>query len=730
MPMTYSSVRHYNNVTFPKPSAVILVLFLLQPFFGGAFQQSSVTSLHPSTTAVLWSTAISATADATATTTTTTTDITDITDEEPISIYAASHWDDQFEELQSFKAECGHCNFPQNPPATLEKKYPTLASFCRVQRSEYKKNKLRTNNQRMTLQSFDWNIRCRQLEELGFEFNMKLANWYDNYYELLQYRHDNGHTHVSQMENPSLYNWIFSHERRHDRLSEKQLKLLNDIGITWKPDDTETKWHARYNELVEFKNKHGHLLVDAGGPLDRWMHHQRRLRRGRRQNRRGLTDEKRRLLDKIDFPWNPVRLDVLWLNQYNEIVRFQEHHGHCRPGRRTYSKEYSWLQVQRNKRESGLLGEEQIKLLEKIGLSWEGTNANVWIPMHKKLVEYCNEHGNLQVSEDDDPELYDWMTFQRKRYHGIVNQPPKMTEQQIEKMEEIHFCWSLDWKERVWHEKYTEVVEFYKDHGHVQVKKKDNASVFNWIKIQGERYKETEGYKSLSEEELELLEQIEFAFLKDRPRVYWNSMYAELHRYHNENDGRFPSHQEDPKLSRWMRQQRNRLRSTFGYVALSEEQKSMLESMGCPMVPKTRSLKAWYAKYDELVEFWKRHGHFLVGQADNPILFEWVGKQRSKYKGGAIRSERLSRSQIYLLERIDFPWVSNRYELEWQARYDELVEFLEAEGRFPGSLSEHPKLYKWTFRQRQRYKGTGDSDITDHQIQQLEKIGFMWSATD
>src|SRR5210317_317136 len=48
-------------------------------------------------------------------------------------------WDEQFEELQLFMSEYGHCNFPQNPPGELKKKYPiSLARFCHDQRIEYK----------------------------------------------------------------------------------------------------------------------------------------------------------------------------------------------------------------------------------------------------------------------------------------------------------------------------------------------------------------------------------------------------------------------------------------------------------------------------------------------------------------------------------------------------------------------------------------------------------------
>ncbi|CAJ1948933.1 unnamed protein product [Cylindrotheca closterium] len=770
------SGRHY-DATFTS-IAMILTLLLLQPFLGASFQQRSASLLGISTTTGVFSAAfVDETADAVVT-----------TEDPPI---VPSQWDEQFEELLLFQDEHGHCNFPQNPTATLEKEYPTLASFCRVQRIECNKYKGCSTSHSRNLRQFDRGVRCRRLEELGFEFNRNKACWYDRYHELVEFHRNNGHVRVSRRKNASLSTWVGDQSRRRRRhegypslsetqinllnrldfswecssrqtwmemydqlvafrnehgnmsvtrswneslycwiykqrynnnLSETRRKLLDDIGFNWNSNDAEIRWYASYDKLVEFKNKHGHFWVPKDNSLFHWIHWQR-------HRRDPLPDDRIRLLDEIDFPWIPNRYDALWLDQYNAFVRFQKNHGHCWPKEPTHPKQYSWSHTQRMKREKGRLTKEQITLLDKIGFPWE-RKRKIWIEMYNKLVEYCHLHGHLQVNKDDDPDLYDWMTTQRKRYHGIITEPA-ITENQIDHLEELHFCWSLDWKERVWHGKYTEVVELYKEEGHIQVKKKDNPSIYNWIQTQKERYKGTDGYRPLSDEEFELLEQIDFAFLKDQPRMAWNSMYAELVRYRDEHDGRLPGHKDDPKLNRWMRQQRHRQRSEFGYVLLSDEQKTVLESIECPMLPIGKRLRAWYVKYDELVEFWKQHGHFLVRRDDNRSLCLWLGRQRRKYKREGIRSEQLSRSQIYLLERIEFPWESNREEIEWQGQYDELVLFLKANGRFPGSLSEHPQLYKWIVYQRQRYKGQGGRpDISDHQIHQLEKIGFRWSIRE
>lgn len=45
------------------------------------------------------------------------------------------------------------------------------------------------------------------------------------------------------------------------------------------------------------------------------------------------------------------------------------------------------------------------------------------------------------------------------------------------------------------------------------------------------RYMEVKGQKPLSEEELELLEQLDFPFFENQARMAWNSMYTEVVRF-------------------------------------------------------------------------------------------------------------------------------------------------------------------------------------------------------
>jgi len=100
----------------------------------------------------------------------------------------------------------------------------------------------------------------------------------------------------------------------------------------------------------------------------------------------------------------------------------------------------------------------------------------------------------------------------------------------------------------------------------------------------------------------------------------------------------------------------------YGYAPLSEEQIALLENIDFPWLPQHGNERFWYKEqYDELVQLQKEHGHLLVDYKQNRTLSNWISRQRSKYEDtSAGGTKSLRRSQINLLEQIDFPWTANR----------------------------------------------------------------------
>ena len=71
-------------------------------------------------------------------------------------------------------------------------------------------------------------------------------------------------------------------------------------------------------------------------------------------------------------------------------------------------------------------------------------------------------------------------------------------------------------------------------------------------------------------------------------------------------------------------------------------------------------------------------------------------------------------------------------EKQWDARYQELVEYKEKHGTatvsIDGLAEDHPlvKLNKWCQTKRDDYNGTGSCRMTEPRRMKLNKIGFCW----
>src|SRR5450755_3246925 len=79
---------------------------------------------------------------------------------------------------------------------------------------------------------------------------------------------------------------------RNGRLTDEQIRLLDQIGFSW--NSREDAWHTRYREARAFQDQHGHLNATFHTPLGAWLYQQRKKHRAGR-----LTGEQERLLHDL-----------------------------------------------------------------------------------------------------------------------------------------------------------------------------------------------------------------------------------------------------------------------------------------------------------------------------------------------------------------------------------------------------------------------------------------------
>lgn len=203
-------------------------------------------------------------------------------------------------------------------------------------------------------------------------------------------------------------------------LSEERKEKLRAIGMTW---ETEEPWERRYRLLERYKEEHGNLdippdYVAEGIWLGRWLSEQIRLLNKQKERNSGNRLATREDLqgqnekggetgketapvdqsiseatiskEKLLTPKQVAKLSVLgicpgagrrdrsWNDQYEEVKAFYQENGHLSIPKRYVGKNGKnvgvWLQRQRTNRRQGRLRDEQVALLDAIGMKWDGRN--------------------------------------------------------------------------------------------------------------------------------------------------------------------------------------------------------------------------------------------------------------------------------------------------------------------------------------------------------------------
>jgi hypothetical protein len=100
-------------------------------------------------------------------------------------------------------------------------------------------------------------------------------------------------------------------------------------------------WNDRYNDLVDYKNEHGHASPPVSeGQLGPWCHNQRCIFQNqfRSTGKATLFQYQIDKLVEIDFQFNLPRgghaQQRAWNDRYNDLVDYKNEHGHASPPQR------------------------------------------------------------------------------------------------------------------------------------------------------------------------------------------------------------------------------------------------------------------------------------------------------------------------------------------------------------------------------------------------------------
>ena len=239
-------------------------------------------------------------------------------------------------------------------------------------------------------------------------------------------------------------------------------------------------WETRFNELVQYKARHGDCKPQSQGPLGRWVQKQRG---GYKKSK--LSQDRIDRLNGIGFDWTPPRggvPGVPWETRFDELVQYNAKHGDCNIS--TKQKPLGrWVNDQRLKYKNSKLSQDRIDRLNGIGFDWtppiggsrkgralpstreqsssrpRGSSTLViqwqtmvpWETRFDELVQYKAKHGDCNVHWKQG-KLATWVATQRTAYRV-----GSLAQGRIDRLNSIGFEWAIT---EQWETRFNELKQY------------------------------------------------------------------------------------------------------------------------------------------------------------------------------------------------------------------------------------------------------------------------------
>jgi len=463
---------------------------------------------------------------------------------------ADGNWMRWFQKLKLFKERFGHCNV-----GTYEED-KAIGRWVVSQR-------IRKNKGLLSEEQIRW------LQELGFVWDFQTQKtqetWMKWYRELETYAQENGDPHVPRTHpNTKLASWVWIQRSRREKaygntppLAKQQVALLDKLGFRW--DAREEKWAEQFEQLKKFKEQNGHcevgFVADANDDLLGWIRTQRTmLAHGK------LATDRKQKLDAIGFSWSGEITDRRWDEMYELLKIYHTTHGDADVPHRWKDnhKLAAWVSAQRQRRKQGKLSDEEVRLLDKLGLTWKSRDVGTWEDRLAEVAAFKAKHGHCEIPIDK-TKLGQFVNRMRTdRNSG------KLSIERVAKLDAVGFLWGSSRMEEVggeginrsWKIRYDELVQYKATHGDCKVpyNLSENPELGRWVSQQRQQRKSGK----LHLKRVEMLQAIGFDWGVVRDEL-WPDRYNQLVKFkelHSHCD--VPADwQDDPQFGAWVVRQRH-----------------------------------------------------------------------------------------------------------------------------------------------------------------------------
>lgn len=624
------------------------------------------------------------------------------------------------------------------------------------------------------------------LDKIGFLWAER-ESWDSGFEELKTYFKANGHSNVSQAENPSLYNWHYRQRKNKDSLTPERKDKLKTINFDYTIRDVEEKliltWEERINQLKEFYQENGDFNIPRNEEyyknLLNWLSHQRG-----KQLKGKLTKEQENWFKTINFSLDDFfsKEEVIsWDTNCERLKKYFEETGsfYIKTGDKEFGSLLNWLRYQKTLFLNGNLEIEKQNKLKEIGYSFEisyrgkkgkrGTSEDsepdeTWLKRFEELKSYVAQEGTFLIPNKNRERqtLVSWIQYQKAQFRNGTLGSTK-----TKLLNDIKFPFTQNYrgksinsilketnpvpkkiKPSLWDKKFDEFKEYYQNNKTFLIPSDntDLQSLSSWIRYQRILYRENK----LEQDKIRKLEELGYSFNLDfrgrKPndenvvREDWETRLMQLKAYFDEN-GTFlitKFDNENADLLQWVRYQR--LLNTQG--KLSDEKLKAFHEIGYSFdlkyYGKGREKKekvvkvkpqavthTWDLNYMKLLDYKMKFGNCNVprGFKDDISLSHFVVRQRAHYKQG-----KLNKDQIRKLEFLGFEWEVNRkltFIEIWKKNYSILFEEFKKAGNSNITKGYFDNsLYTWVLQQRMKRR---NNELTEEQIKLLDDIAFNWN---
>ncbi|GKY96423.1 hypothetical protein MPSEU_000601800 [Mayamaea pseudoterrestris] len=238
-----------------------------------------------------------------------------------------------------------------------------------------------------------------------------------------------------------------------------------------------------------------------------------------------------------------------WNVFFEQLQAFHRRHGHAVVSKRDDPSLYRWTCQQRSslrhRAESQLSNVAvrprmtfyKVQQLSSIDFVWDVQEYR-WNQRYEELRAYVNATNNTLVPANHPGALGVWVQNQRRELKRFLRgENSTLTVSRILALKELQFDRDTTTWNDLWHQRYHELLDFVKEHGHTHVPEdyRKNPALGQWVMNQRTHYRRyADGEPSaLSEERLELLEKVDFKWRYREDK--WHEMKLRLLDYYEQH---------------------------------------------------------------------------------------------------------------------------------------------------------------------------------------------------